>query len=82
MNLPTKVLRPAGELQRGRSVGLARRQPASHFPRVAELKRDGAIIAGDRSGVAGVRLVDELDGRGVVGSEGLKGLHFDFIGDE
>jgi hypothetical protein len=29
-----------------------------------------------------VCLVDELDGRGVVGSEGLKGLHFDFIGGE
>jgi hypothetical protein len=29
-----------------------------------------------------VRLVDELDGCGVVGPEGLKGLHFDFIGGE
>jgi hypothetical protein len=72
------VLRPAGELQRRRGVGLARGQPASHFPGVVQLIWDGgaAIVARDGVGVLRVGVVDEFDGCGVVRREGREGVHF------
>ena len=72
------MLGAAGELEGWGGIGLAGGEPARHFLGVVKLIGDGgAIVARDRSGVPGVRFVDELEGCDVAGGEGL---HFEFGG--